>query len=116
MTVFTKMVLFAYRMLLGRVEVRDKYVDSATRILRAAIEEETQASGTVVSEPASHALVQEAYRRASQAAQDRRVIWKNFLDELMVIARITSAALRGEGIEDPRVKSILEFHKVGRFR
>jgi hypothetical protein len=63
-------------------------------------------------ERALEALVQEAYRRAASVEKDGRARHGPYFAQLHSIADALEAAAKKQPCSDPRIRSILEFHKI----
>jgi hypothetical protein len=93
----------------GRAVVREQSLGRGVRYVRLISDDE---KGALFPDRALEAIVQEAYNRAATKEEDGRARYGVYYSELHAMADELRAVAKGEPYSDPRIKSILEFHKL----
>ena len=101
------------RLLFGRFQVRHrKSVPWAIEILRDRLKENGFAHTERITDQVAVIIIHEAARRAVETECDGALRTGSFLDQVEAAADSIVKVAAGDANADPRMRSILEFHKI----
>ena len=96
----------------NRTLVRSKDVPLMLRYLKADLQEKGFTNLDKIPDYVGAIIVQEALRRAADKEKDGRPRFGPFLKQVEIAADSIIAAINGGDAAEPRIKSLLAFHKV----
>ena len=96
----------------NRTHVRSKSVPLMLRYLRVDLEEKGFREIQKISDQVGTIIVEEALQRAAAKEKDGRPRFGEFRRQIELAADSVVAAFSGSAEADPRIKSLLVFHKV----
>jgi hypothetical protein len=98
--------------LTGGVVVRRKRIPLMLACMRDSLKEQSFAHEDKISDSVGLVILEEAYRRAGERSKDGKARSRDFIAETQRAAKAIVAAFEGNPEADPRIRSILVFHKI----
>lgn len=101
-----------FRLFFGRTIVRERAALAAVNLLKERLVGKGFSHSARIPDSVLVIVVQEALRRAAEKEKDGYARSGRFFDQVEYAADNVIAAFSGDEDADPRIKSILIFHKV----